>query len=234
MKKNIALLIMCIIFLALIIYASFGFRILSNHNELFSNSWEKKDLIGAYNALAFQHPAINSRPWLGLQSAPITIIVVVDYQSEFSKKFYNEKMPDIAKQYVSSGQARLYHKYYIIREELRERKGRFIYASASRCYNEFAFNNTIEFNQALFNTPENDIDALADDFKLPKEEFLKCVRESNFQALYEDMIETEEFTIHSPSIYLGVNGGDNTLVIGNPSMELIQKRMRLKQIKVGI
>ncbi|MBN2052269.1 thioredoxin domain-containing protein [Candidatus Woesearchaeota archaeon] len=232
-KSNIIMLI-CIIFLALVIYAFAGFGILSNNNILFKDSMEQKDWLTAYRALTFQSPAIEGRPCLGLQSAPLSIIVVVDFKSDFSKQFYNEKMPEIMQQYIKSGQARLYHKYYITKEELIGKKGRFIYASASRCYNEFAFNNTIEFNQALFNTQESNIGILAEEFNIPKEEFLKCLSESNFQALSKDMLETEKFDIQSPSIYLGVNGGDNTMLIGNPSIELIQKRMRMKQIKVGI
>jgi protein-disulfide isomerase len=235
MRKRITMIIMlCIVLIAFAVYLSFSLKITSDKNQLFKKNYEQGDVQGVYSALFLQSPAIHNRPYIGFENAPLTIIVIVDFQSELSKKFYEEKMPEILNNYINTGQAKLYHKYYISREELEGRKGRFIYASASRCYNEFAFNNTIEFNKALFSTPESSIEALAEEYSIPKEAFISCINNNTFQSLYEDMLETDQFSVQSPSIYLGVNGQDNTLLLGNPSTELIQKRMRVKQIKVGI
>jgi hypothetical protein len=235
MKKRITIIIMLImVLIAFALYLTFSIKINSGRNQLFKNSYEQGNVQGAYSALFFQSPAIENRPYIGFENAPLTIIVVVDFQSEPSKMFYEEKMPEIMNSYVNTGQAKLYHKYYIPREELEGRKSRFIYASASRCYNEFTFNRTTEFNEALFSTPEDSIGALAEAYSIPREAFLKCIENNTFQSLYEDMLETSQFSIQSPSIYIGVNGQDNSLLLGNPSIGLIQKRMRVKQIKVGI
>jgi len=233
-KKIMVIMMLCILAIGFIAFAAVSISINSGKNQLFKSSYEQGDLQGAYSAMFFQSPAIENRPYIGFEDAPLTMIVVIDFKSELSKEFYQEKMGELEQIYINTGQARLYHKYYISREELEDRKGRFIYASASRCYNQLTFNKTIEFNQALFNTPESQIGALAEQFGLPRGAFTNCMKDSQFQSLYEDMLETEQFTVQSPSIYLGVDGNDNNLLIGNPSLDLIKKRMRLKQIKVGI
>jgi len=240
--KRKIILIFCAIILAMIIYSVVTLRIVSAKNPLFRQSYEQKDVIGAYDALFNNIPATSNRPYLGLQNAPLTIMIVIDFKSDSARSFYDEKMPEIKKAYVDTGQARLYHKYIITSDELNTRTGRFIYSIASRCYNEFDFNRTVDFNMALFRTDMASIDMnseitlgrLADEFQITKESFLQCVKNSSFKELYQDAQETEDLSIQSPSIQLGVNGQDNIVLYGNPSMELIQKRMRLQQIKVGI
>jgi hypothetical protein len=235
--------LICIIVLALIAYTVVTLGIVLNKNTLFKQSYDQKDALGAYKALFSKTPETENRPYLGLQSAPLTIMTVIDFTSSDAKSFYDEKMPEIRKAYVDTGQARLYHKYIITFDELNSRTGRFIYVAASRCYNEFDFNNTIQFNQALFSLPVNgstyaetqiSLFLLAGKFQIPKESFLQCVNNISFKELYQDASETEDFSLQSPSLHLGVNGQDNIVLYGNPDMETIQKRMRLQQIKVGI
>jgi protein-disulfide isomerase len=240
-KKKI-ILALCTIILALIIYSVVTLRIVSDKNPLFRQSYEQKDVLGAYDALFSKIPATANRPYIGLQNAPLTIMVIIDFKSDSARSFYAEKMPELKKAYVDTGQARLYHKYIITSDELNSRTGRFIYSIASRCYHEFDFNRTVDFNIALFKTDMASIDmnseitlgVLADEFQITRESFLQCVKNSSFKELYQDALETEDFLLQSPSIQLGVNGQDNIVLYGNPSMELIQKRMRLQQIKVGI
>jgi hypothetical protein len=204
-------------------------------NYLFRQSYDAKDWKGIYESISFQSPAIEERPYVGSDKAPLTIIFALDFQSGLAKTFYFEKMEWLKNTYVNNT-ARLYHKYIITRDDWQGRKGGFIKALASYCHDKQSLNDTLDFNKALFDAKVEGIEglyALAENFSLDKAAFNACMN-STPKALTEDMVETEKFLLQSPSLIVGVNGQDNDVIYGNPSYETITKRIRLKQIKVGI
>ena len=168
------------------------------------------------------------------------IICVLDFNSQLANTFYWEKMEWLRDTYAYNNTARIYHKYIITKDDWQGRKGDFIKALASYCHDEQRVNDTLDFNKALFGTKEADGQALmqnmyllADNFSLDKPAFDECMN-STPKALAEDMVETEKFRIQSPSLIIGVDGKNNEVIFGNPGYETITRRIRLKEIKVGI
>jgi hypothetical protein len=240
MKRKTIIISVIIILAALIIFFVAAIKINYSQNELFKQSLDSKDLQGMYDSVFFQSPAIGGRPYIGNEKAPLTLISVIDFQAGLDKTFYWEKMQWLKDSYVDNNTARIYYKYIITKDELLGRKGEFIKALASYCHDEQRMNDTLDFNNALFDAKEEDGQALiqniylfADNFSLDKPEFEGCMN-STPKALVQDVVETMKFRIRSPSLIIGIDGKDNEEILGNPSYETMTKRIRLKQIKVGI
>ncbi|HJX05924.1 MAG TPA: thioredoxin domain-containing protein [Candidatus Nanoarchaeia archaeon] len=239
MKKNISVVIIICLLLAPLIYFGIAVKREYDRNSVFQENYLNKDYQAMYNTYLITKPEITNRAYLGNEKAPLTIIVVVDFASDLSKKFYYEKVPEIIGLYVEPGYAKLYHKYPLTQDEFNEKRGRFIYANAVQCYTKLGGKELEEFHKELFNiTEDNTIEekilALSDKFGVLTKEFTDCLEKESFEALYEDMMETRMYRIQGPSIQLGIGESDYTVLFGNPSISQINKTIRTKQVKIGI
>ncbi|KYK25719.1 hypothetical protein AYK26_01750 [Euryarchaeota archaeon SM23-78] len=238
MNKKVITGVIVLLILASIIYYGIVLVLEYNSNLVLKESYENKDFNKMYNFFVLNNPLISDRTYLGGKSSPVTLMVVVDFESDTSKKFYYEKIPRIKELYIDSGQAKLYHKYYITPEEFDTKKGRFIYASAVQCYLGLGGEEIVEFHKTLFETAEKDILALTNSFVISREDFEECmnknINNNPYKVIYEDMLETKMFKIQGPSIHIGIDGRDNTVLFGNPSISLINRSIRQKQIRLGI
>lgn len=189
-------------------------------------------LHGLYDLYLRQNIILRDRAFLGEESAPVTITAIVDFTSESNREYYNEIIPLLEKHYVETGQAKLYHKHYVTREEYVEKRGRFKYARAVACYSEAGGAEPIAFHQALFAVTEEEIPGLAQEFGLG-EDFTSCL-ESVPSTVYEDMLETRLFRIRSPSLHVGLNEQEYTILTGRQSMAQINQTIRSKQVTLGI
>jgi hypothetical protein len=234
MRKSIFGLIIICLLIAPLIYFRIAVKREYDRNSVFQENYLNKDFQEIYRTYVVTKPEITNRAYLGKEKAPLTIIVVVDFASNLSKKFYYEKVPEIIGLYVEPGYARLYHKYHILADEFNEKKGRFIYANAVQCYAELGGKELEEFHKGLFNTSEEKIPALADKFGILTKDFTDCLEKDSFEALYEDMMETRMYRIQGPSVQIGIDERDYTVLFGNPSIVQINKTIRMKQIKIGI
>jgi len=234
MKKTTISMIIIIFVLASIIYYVIALRMEYNRNQVFKEDYDNKDFRNMYSFFVLNNPLLSNRYYLGKENASITLVVVIDFKSGVGKKFYYEKVPEIKKLYVDPGYAKLYYKYYVTQDEFNRKKGRFIYAQAVQCYTKLYGRATEKFHKALFNTTEQNISLLADTFAIPIKDFEECMNKSSFRVIQEDMIETMMFRIQGPSIQIGIDGRDNTVLYGNPSISRINRTIRLKEIKIGI
>ena len=176
-------------------------------------------------------PRLAHFPFVGEEEAPITLVIVVDPLRKASKEQYTKIVPFLMK-YVETGQARLYHKHYVAEQDFKEKKGRFIYAAAASCYARLDGQDHIAWHYGLFKTGPEELDSLATSFGL-SEAFADCMHTFP-PGVYEEMLETRLFRIRSPSIQVGIEGQDPTILYGVPSPTKINRTIRSKQVTFGI
>lgn len=234
MKKKAIISIIVLIAIASIIYYLIDFQLELGKNDIAKDNFDQKNYVETFQAISLNSPEISEIKYEGYESAPLSIIFVADLNSRQSNEFYKNIFPELHKKYVQTGQAKLYHKYIISKEELDSKIGVYSKIQAARCFANLSTNSTITFQIILAQATGNDFSSLAKSQGVDIEEFRTCISTKEFKSNYLDMLETEQFIITSPSIYLGVNGGDNTIMHGTPSLENIYKKMRLKEIKVGL
>lgn len=75
---------------------------------------------------------VEGAPTLGSKSAPITIIEYSDYQCPFCRKFWQDTLPNIKKDYIDAGKVKFVYKDF----PLGFHPGAIPYAEASRCVKE--------------------------------------------------------------------------------------------------
>ncbi len=246
-KKNLLVLIASVTFLVVLmgVFVVMGSRILLQKNALLLDAYTKHDLAGMRKAVFFQSPDIDGRLPLGKESAPLTIIIVIDFNSQSAKSFYDDKADWLKTAYADTGEARIYHKFILGRDEVDRKEGRYLYALASLCIAAQGTGaDAIGFNKALLATKESHmmleeegLIALAGKSGADQPAFRQCLQhppEKSFKELYIDLLESERFKMWSPSIVIGVDGGDEETIFGDADKEFISKRMKFRQIRVGI
>jgi hypothetical protein len=228
------------------------FLVLSLRYEYQTNTYvhtqiEKKDYQRIYQFYAAADPLINSANMEGNASAPITIITVLDFMNPSSESLYTGVLSEIRKQYVETGQVRLYYKYYLTREEFNEKKGRFIYVAAVRCYTSLGGTNLAAVQRELFSIASVEtkggvseairnalILALTTVNGVDKDHMNSCILNSSDESIANDVLEAEQFRIQSPSVHIGIDGQNNIVFVGDPSFNQIHRAIRQKQIALGI
>lgn len=232
MRKVVLVAFIIIVALAAIIYLAAAARIEYMNNPLLRAEFAKKQYSSIYSFYATNNLPADNRSFLGDPKAKVTIVVVVDFSSPASAAAYTAIIPSIMQTYVDTGQAKLYHKYYLLQNEFDGQTGRFIKAAAATCFLLAGGNDTIAFHQALFNTSPEAIGALASRFNLTPA-FQACLQQPP-QSLAEDALETETFRITAPSLRIGVDLQDETILTGEPSTTRIDSTIRTKQITLGL
>ncbi|HYD03052.1 MAG TPA: thioredoxin domain-containing protein [Alphaproteobacteria bacterium] len=224
--------VLIIAFLA--IYGVLGFNIMMDRNEYLKQGYENKDYKQVFESIAIVTPEISEISYEGNSNAPLTIVIVHDFTSSESGEFYKEKIPELKSRYVDSGQARIYHKYIITRSEFENKEGRYNEIQAARCFNDLTDINSVAFHLDIISTGLDNAIANIGIYNIEREEFERCYNNKYYKSIYIDMIETEQFSILGPSIYLGINGKENIVMYGNPDIDEIYDSIRLKEIRVGL
>ena len=288
--KTWSIIVICFLFVfGAIGYYAFAAKFEYARNSYVQEQYKAGNAGGVLDFYFNGDPIIESRRFVG-NDTPVTMIVVTDFLSGASASFFNDLFPQIKEQFIDSGQARLYEKYYITRQEYDQKKGRFIYAVAALCFEDLkqpAPAQFAAFHQELFalasrvsqdpkspgNISSEDVASLAEraaSLGVPKQAFLECMHaqigaqspwlaqasqssESSLQTpsasqspsapslpstlskiLYEDMIEVDMLRVEGPSLHIGIDGGDNTVFLGLPSIAQVKSALRQKQITIGI
>jgi hypothetical protein len=218
----------------LAVYGTIGFNTMMDRNDYVRQSYENKDYKEMFENLAIVTPEISEIGYEGSPSAPLTIIIVHDFTSSESSEFYKTKVPELKAKYVDTNQARIYHKYIITRSEYENKEGRYHEIQAARCFNELSDISSVAFHIDIASTGLDNAIANMGIYDIYPSEFDDCYNNKYYKSTYIDMVETEQFSILGPSIYLGINGKENTVMYGNPDLDEIYDNMRLKEIRVGL
>jgi len=233
MKKFLMILILAIFLLGSITYFFFAYNIEYNRNPLIKESIDKNDLSGLYKYYVSGTPLIDGRPYTGNQS-PITMISVIDFNSEESKLQHNTIINEIIKNFVNTNQAKIYYKYYVTEADAKQNSERYQKVKAAYCYNYIKGQQSYEYNEALYSANISELASLSEKYGTNKEIMQNCLDKKEFIELKEDTAESELYRIESPSIHTGINGEENTILYGIPSATLINRTIRQKQISLGI
>ena len=193
--------------------------------DMVSRGASQSSLIDYYSG----EPLLDKHPMIGMSEAQLTFIVIIDFQSDDSKNFYQTLMPQLIQEYVNDGEARVYHKYYITEAEYQDKTGRFKYSSAALCYYNLGGDDIQGFHESLFS---RDVEATKEAYGLGKD-FDDCLGQDSVE-LRHDTLESSTFRISSPSLLIGIDGRDNTVLHGTPSMARINRAVRYQQVKLGI
>jgi hypothetical protein len=229
MRRGYALALLA--FVAVAIYLPVAGWYEYHRSPLLRENLARSDYAAVYDLYTGRLLTGANRSAEGDPATGVTIVAVVDFTSAANKAFYDARMPEIEKMYVETGQARLYHRYYLPQDELEQRKGRFIYAAAATCFSAAGGHGIVSFNQALFNATPEEVGALAARFNLSPS-FEACLADPP-RSLAEDSFETERFRISAPSLRIGVELVGETVLVGSPSMDRIGSAVKAKQITLG-
>ena len=252
MKRWALIILACLLLCASILYYLLAARFEYNTNAYVKEQYTKGNTQALYDFYFSGDPLLEARPVFlnaSLASPAVTMIVVTDFLSTQNRVFYEQLFPQIRSRFLDPGQAAVYEKYYIPRQEYEQQTGRFMYVVAAFCIGQDTNVTPEQFEQfhlqlfLLQNATNGTVpspDTFADiavRLGIPKYQFLQCIdasRKDPPRAIYEDMLETDLFRIESPSLLVGIGGLDNIVLIGIPSMAQVTSAMREKQINLGI
>lgn len=159
-------------------------------------------------------PSLEGRSFYGNESADITLVVYSNPLSVSGKAFQNTTLPLILNNYVHTGQVKLYHKYHLTNEDFTSQNENFIYAKTLECINK---GYSEKYYSVLF-----------------KGEAVPPCNATNIE-LSSLILEVENFGMAAvePRIYLGINGGDYTIIEGIPSTDRLNALIRDYQTRLG-
>lgn len=150
--------------------------------------------------------AFDDDPVKGDSDAPVTIVEFSDYQCPFCRRFHNEVLPSIEKEYISTGKVR-----YIFRDfPLSFHKKAVPAAVAANCageqgkywvMNDFLFNNPSKLDK------ESTL-ASAKELGLDYDKFKNCLSSNKYEdEINNDFEKGREYGVKgTPSLFIGKTG----------------------------
>lgn len=188
-----------------------------------------------YDFYISSKPSILNRSYYGNGSAGIAIIAFLAPNSETSKEFIANIFPQIDKEFIKTGKAKFYAKYYATPADIAEGTDKFKYALGLLCagsIKEQAF-YPLYFDTFKMNT--NNMSKLAQNYNIPKHEFEDCLTDRNIKEIIMDAAEIDNFGIDgaSPRFYIGLNGESNTIIDGVPRYNKFRQTIRQYEFILG-
>ena len=227
MKKKIVITALILLFVSAVSYHIFAIKSEINKNVLLEKQYQSGDFSKTYLFYVSQEIVVEDRPAVGTN--PVTMIYVVDFTSQASKEALQNTLNTIQENYGTEKDFTRMYKYLISKEEYQEKSGKYLYAIASQCMLRNQLPDVDQKILLLFDLTESEIANMLTEQNLSLNE---CIKTEDV-TLYEDMIQTTTYRMYSPSIYIGVNGRQNTVLYGDPVKEKLLKRIREKQIAIG-
>ncbi len=147
--------------------------------------------------------SIDDDPIKGDTKAPVTIVEFSDFQCPFCKRFYDQVLPSLDKEYISTGKVRLVFRDY----PLEFHKNALPAAIAANCAQEQG--KYWEVHNFLFEHPDK-LDTVsmlssADELNLNREKFEKCVNDKTKEAeINKDFQDGQLYGVRgTPSFFIG-------------------------------
>ena len=195
----------------------------------------KEEIIPApylYNFYVPSNPVINE-PYYGSPGTSITMVAFLDVDSEASKFFIKDILPNIKKNYIDKGAIKFYHKNYVTLEDIENKNNNFKYSLILSCIKKLKQENYYDFYFDLFST--SNIKELIKKYNIPIKEYNDCVSKKNLDQIHADALEVENLGIIAINqrFYIGIAGRDNTVFDGIPKYVRFQKAIRQYEIQVG-
>lgn len=158
--------------------------------------------------------SIDDDPIKGDPKAPVTIVEFSDFQCPFCKRFYDNVLPSLEKEYISTGKVRLVFRDY----PLQFHKNALPAAIAANCAGEQG--KYWEVHNFLFENP-NKLDTAsiinsAAELNLNREEFEKCLHDKTKETeINKDFQEGQLYGVRgTPSFFIGRTDDDKKEMTG--------------------
>ena len=152
----------------------------------------------------------------GNASAPISIITYSGFTCSACKKYYNEIFLQIEKEYINKNKVKYYHKTFLSKADLKNNNTEFKLSNALFCVKQRNPAKYWEFYKLLFSKNVAEI-------------------ESQDCGFDNEIDERIFFGINEqPTIIVGINGRQNTLIYGLPTWHKLNKTIRQKEIFLGV
>ncbi|MFH1915770.1 MAG: thioredoxin domain-containing protein [Nanoarchaeota archaeon] len=235
MKHGLVIVLVCLI----------GFVLVTNAYGLYTKEYQNKPLVQEkvgsrdynylYDFYLSATPNVAGRPWVGDANAPITVIAYLSPESESSRFFLQEIYPMIESEYLGTGKARLIYKTYVTADDIGQKNDIFIKAAFLECVGQLKPAEYQAVWVKTLSTGAQQLGTLVDEFGFSQEEFRSCLDARSFPLLSENALEIENFGMLGiePRFYIGLNGRDNTVVDGIPSLARFKRTLRNYQLIIG-
>lgn len=147
--------------------------------------------------------SVDDDPIKGDTKAPVTIVEFSDFQCPFCKRFYDQVLPSLDKEYISTGKVRLVFRDY----PLEFHKNALPAAIAANCAQEQG--KYWEVHNFLFEHPDKldtaSMLSSADELNINREKFEKCVNDKTKEAeINKDFQDGQLYGVRgTPSFFIG-------------------------------
>lgn len=147
--------------------------------------------------------SIDDDPIKGDPKAPVTIVEFSDFQCPFCKRFYDQVLPSLDKEYISTGKVRLVFRDY----PLEFHKNALPAAIAANCAQEqgkyWGVHNFLFEHPDKLNTAS--VISSADELNLNREKFEKCVNDKTKETeINKDFQDGQLYGVRgTPSFFIG-------------------------------
>jgi hypothetical protein len=239
MKKNYqkkAIYLFILIFLIVIGINVMRFYHLQNNNPLAKEKISLVDTKFMYNMYGSQNPDIKDRPYYGEQDSPIKLVAYLKLDSEASRYFVKEILPNLTQDYINKGELKYYYKNYITMDDITQKSDNFRYATALLCIKKLKQEVYYDFYSDILSASGiEQLPKLLEKYGIPVKEYNLCISEGNFDELYQDALEVENFGMVglNQRFYIGIEGMDATVLDGVPSYQKFQRTIRAYEIQLG-
>jgi hypothetical protein len=183
-------------------------------------------VVTVYTQYASDAQSIDDRPIYGATDRPVTIILTVRPGTPETSAYLESVVPEIIARY--GARARIAFAYEIAEADAAARTGSYRYAIAARCLEERQGTDAvpIEGLLALSRTDVASIDAFL------TARSLACP--AGFPSIASDAFRSVVRPAQAPSAAIGIMGRDPAIVYGDPSWTVFDRRVREKEVTVGI
>jgi protein-disulfide isomerase len=158
--------------------------------------------------------SIDDDPIKGDTKAPVTIVEFSDFQCPFCKRFYDQVLPSLDKEYISTGKVRLVFRDY----PLEFHKNALPAAIAANCAQEQG--KYWEVHNFLFEHPDKldtaSMLSSAEELNLNREKFEKCVNDKTKESeINKDFQDGQLYGVRgTPSFFIGKTEDNNNEITG--------------------
>jgi protein-disulfide isomerase len=160
--------------------------------------------VAAPAAATTRSVAAVERPELGAAEAPVVIVVFSDYQCTFCKAFFTERLPEIRREFIDTGRARLVSRDFPLPRHPRALPAAKAAACADRQDRYWDMHEILFSHQDRFS--DQQLAGYASELGLDSEKFEQCLADPVIEAqIQEDLAEVRRARISgTPTFLIGV------------------------------
>ena len=229
------ILILIAIIAYIIIAGNISLNKMAEKNPDIIQKIKEKDIGYLYSFYIISEPSVEAENYYGNPNASITLIAFLDMNSEDSRRFTQEIFPIIKEEFINTGKIKYYHNNYITLEDIKEENNRYIYAKALECIKVLKPKEYYNFYFDLMNSSQvKNLNILAKKYKINNTQFIECMDNMKFDEISQDAIESENLDSGvGQKFFIGIEGKDNTILSGIPSIERFRRDIKSYQLIIG-